>query len=121
VAKTSPEKLAYIKAWRAANPEKVRAARKRYAERHREEINERSRQYAQENPEAIRERFHQRDKAKVRARNLVRKAVDRGDLVKEPCERCGSSKRIQAHHPSYDKPLEVVWLCEPCHREEDFG
>jgi hypothetical protein len=22
-----------------------------------------------------------------------------------------------AHHEDYDKPLEVVWLCQPCHKQ----
>ena len=47
----------------------------------------------------------------------------RGKLVKIPCEKCGSP-RSQMHHPDYDKPLLVEWLCRPCHmahhRQEKF-
>lgn len=38
----------------------------------------------------------------------------RGKLVQVPCEKCGSPKS-QMHHHNYDKPLEVEWLCRPCH------
>jgi hypothetical protein len=31
-----------------------------------------------------------------------------------PCSTCGS-KKSEAHHPDYTKPLEIVWLCHPCH------
>jgi tRNA pseudouridine38-40 synthase len=32
-------------------------------------------------------------------------------------EWCGSERDIQAHHPDYDRPLMVVWICGVCHRE----
>lgn len=54
---------------------------------------------------------------KYRARNIVNGRVFRGSLVPEPCRRCGSTNRVQAHHPDYSAPLDVEWLCEPCHRE----
>jgi hypothetical protein len=31
------------------------------------------------------------------------------------CEDCGSGAR-ERHHESYDKPLDVVFLCARCHR-----
>lgn len=47
----------------------------------------------------------------------------RGKLVQVPCEKCGSPKS-QMHHHDYSKPLEVEWLCRPCHmtlhRQEEF-
>ncbi len=38
----------------------------------------------------------------------------RGKLKRQSCAVCGSSES-QMHHPSYDKPLEVEWLCRRCH------
>lgn len=56
--------------------------------------------------------------------NLVEKAIARGDLTREACESCGcdgtmSDGRalVQAHHDDYNKPLDVRWLCQPCHHE----
>jgi ribosomal protein S27AE len=37
-------------------------------------------------------------------------------LVRMPCIRCGEAKSV-AHHEDYDKPLEVMWLCQPCHKQ----
>lgn len=33
------------------------------------------------------------------------------------CENCGSTENLHRHHPDYDKPLEIMVLCEPCHKE----
>ena len=46
-----------------------------------------------------------------------RRALRVGRLVRPTeCSACGEAKpRIAGHHPDYDKPLEVVWLCMQCH------
>lgn len=35
------------------------------------------------------------------------------------CESCGEAKPLDGHHEDYSKPLEVVWLCRPCHHAAD--
>lgn len=50
-----------------------------------------------------------------RAQNAVSYALRKGQLVKGSCAQCGTSKDICAHHEDYSKPLDVVWLCRPCH------
>lgn len=50
------------------------------------------------------------------ARDQVKKAIEKGLLVRRPCEVCGAS-RVDAHHDDYGKPLDVRWLCPPHHRE----
>lgn len=34
------------------------------------------------------------------------------------CERCGGTKKVQAHHEDYSRPLHVIWLCAKCHKQE---
>lgn len=55
---------------------------------------------------------------KAKARRMVHDAVKRGRLVRMPCEHCGRADRVQAHHPDYSKPLDVMWLCLWCHWAE---
>lgn len=62
--------------------------------------------------ESHRRRYPKRD----RARQLAQRAIDAGRLVRQPCVKCGASP-AQAHHHDYDKPLDVEWLCRPCHAE----
>lgn len=59
-----------------------------------------------------------------RALNKVTKAIKRGLLIPQPCECCGfagvrknGTRAVHAHHDDYSKPLEVRWLCRPCHYE----
>lgn len=68
--------------------------------------------------------FHEKSKvwnhenrAKRAAHIKVGNAVRDGKLTKpEACERCQSTAlRLHGHHEDYSKPLEVMWLCEPCH------
>lgn len=57
-----------------------------------------------------------RDRQKVLARNLVRRQVHRGKMVKGPCEVCGDPN-TDGHHDDYSKPREVRWLCRAHHKE----
>jgi ribosomal protein S27AE len=50
------------------------------------------------------------------AHKAVQDALAAGDLIRQPCERCGDAKS-QAHHDDYDRPLDVRWLCPKHHRE----
>jgi hypothetical protein len=56
------------------------------------------------------------DKRRTAAHNAVTRAVRSGALIRKPCERCQTEKSY-AHHEDYDRPLDVVWLCQPCHKE----
>jgi len=56
------------------------------------------------------------DKRRVACHNAVARAIKAGKLVPEPCVRCQSEKSL-AHHEDYDKPLDVMWLCQPCHSQ----
>ncbi len=53
-------------------------------------------------------------KLKVKAHNVA------SGLKPCPCVECGTTKRVEAHHPDYSKPSEVMWLCSQHHRFEHF-
>lgn len=61
--------------------------------------------------------WSEEEKRRHRVRSVTAYAVLRGVLTKQPCARCGAAK-VQAHHTDYERPLEVVWLCRPCHLTE---
>ena len=50
-----------------------------------------------------------------RAQGKVQHALRSGMLQKQPCWVCG--EKAVAHHPDYDRPLDVVWLCQPHHKQ----
>lgn len=52
-----------------------------------------------------------------KAHSLVSYAVKCGRISKpKHCDDCGiEAKRIHGHHEDYSKPLDVAWLCVPCH------
>jgi hypothetical protein len=50
------------------------------------------------------------------ARIAVAKALRHGRLVRpDKCQKCPSLGPLEAHHPDYSRPLDVEWLCRPCH------
>ncbi len=51
------------------------------------------------------------------ARGKLYQAIKRGKVSRpNQCGRCRKrAKRIEGHHSDYTKPLEVQWVCPPCH------
>jgi len=55
---------------------------------------------------------------KVKARNIVNKAIQTGKLTRpDHCESCLKKCFVEAHHEDYSKPLDVDWLCGKCHNK----
>lgn len=72
------------------------------------EVNTRSGRYRRRNPE------------KCEARDKVHYALKKGRIQKEVCVVCGEP-RVHAHHETYAKPLDVVWLCDIHHNNLHSG
>lgn len=54
-----------------------------------------------------------------RAYHRVGLAVESGELEKpDKCARCGYEADLEAHHPNYARPLDVIFLCRKCHAIE---
>jgi len=90
---------------RARNRDREKVKSSAYWKANAEQRREIQRAYEKENPE------------KIRAHQKVRQALKKGLLVRpETCSNCGALERIQSHHENYEFPLEVTWLCQPCHK-----
>ena len=58
------------------------------------------------------------DPVKQAARIAVQRAIEAGTLVRPPtCSACSREVAVQGHHDDYSKPLDVRWLCVPCHNK----
>lgn len=97
--------MANNRRWRLANPEKSRVIKQRWDERNADK------------KRAYLDGWYHNNPIRRRAHTAVRRALRDGRIVRpSSCVRCGGTGRIEAHHPDYFKPLEVEWLCTPCHR-----
>ena len=53
-----------------------------------------------------------------KASHIVGNAIRGGKLFRWPvCAIPECDKKPQAHHPDYSRPLDVVWLCPPHHKQ----
>ena len=47
----------------------------------------------------------------------VGNAIRDGHLIPQPCEICGETNNVHAHHDDYSKQLDVRWLCASHHKQ----
>jgi len=84
----------------------------------REELREKSRDYFLNNKEKFSKSskaWSRRNAEKNKAHCKVYRAIKSGELLKESCF-CGEVE-VEAHHEDYSKPLDVIWLCNPHHKQ----
>ena len=115
------EKISQMqKNWREKNPEKYKewywkneASREKKKLKHREWL-EKNKDAQYESAKLHKKRYPE----KVRARDILRKAVYEGRILKpNTCEICmKKSVKIEGHHEDYSLPYNVKWLCVKCHR-----
>lgn len=111
-----------------------------YRERNREELREKRKVWLKEHPEYEKAKYKKRSERKLtlrkedrgfgigiklteeevkhhaKAKQIVRSALRNGILEKLPCFVCGEGN-VEGHHPDYDSPLDVVWLCRKHHMQ----
>ncbi len=115
--KLTPAQLAK-KAYAERNKEKVALAKKTYRENNRDKVKATNAAYFQRNKDKIAARvrgYREKHPNKYKAHNMVNNAISAGKMFSEGCESCGTDYDTHAHHDDYLKPLNVRWLCVPCH------
>lgn len=124
----NPEKYnAKKREYRKNNLEKVRALTRKGNRKWRDKADPdgaKQRAYSKKHYQLNKERLRKQNKEYYNANPLKNKAWSAfwnakkyGKITTQPCEICGTSERIEGHHPDYNKPLEVIWLCAKHHRE----
>ena len=87
------------KQWKEKHPELVKSYRRKWNKANREYYAMR-----QKRIDGI---------ARIKIRDLLRSGKIQKD---KKCSVCKiSDTRIEAHHPDYGNPLDVVWVCRLCH------
>lgn len=62
-------------------------------------------------------KHREKTKARKKAHKKVENAIKFGNLVRQPCNVCGSVDS-HAHHEDYNKPMEIIWLCPQHHKDQ---
>ena len=57
------------------------------------------------------------ERHKVRAKTVTRMRVRNGTIIRPGCcSKCKKKCKPEGHHPDYNKPKEIIWLCSECHK-----
>lgn len=61
------------------------------------------------------QQWRKRNPKSYLAHLCVKNALSIGVIERQPCEVCGTEK-AEAHHPDYERPYDVIWLCRAHHK-----
>jgi hypothetical protein len=107
--------------WRLKNKEYIKEHDKKYRQENQEQIKAYQKEWNKNNLDLImksKTKWMKKNPGAVNAHHAVNRALKNGKLSKSLCCQfinC-NNKNVQAHHPDYSKPLEVIWLCPKHHK-----
>jgi len=132
--KTRETRLAVDKEHYVKNRERLLEEKKTFYKENKEEVLEKGREYRKANKARVRELGRERyrdnrdkilerrkayvsqNKEKIKVQHSVRRLKKQGHIIPSShCWHCGEDSP-EAHHPDYNKPLSIVWLCRSCHQ-----
>lgn len=126
----TPQRKEYMRRWRELNMTKDRARRyyKKWSDKSWDKYYGKNKEKRKENVRkwVVTEKGKQHIKLQgiiaiklrpkaVKAKRILNHVIASGKIVRKPCNVCGSNKS-QGHHPNYDYPLRVKWLCAQHHK-----
>lgn len=102
------EKVEYNKKWRESNKDKWREHNREYSKKY----NQKSDKIKKANM-----KWRKSNKEKIRAEIIANRKIS--FPKNKLCENCNLVLATQRHHQDYSKPLEVMFVCKPCHYKLD--
>lgn len=63
-------------------------------------------------------KWQRKNPEKAAAHSAVGRAIKAGKLIPQPCEVCGATEGVDAHHDDYGRKLDVRWLCRKHHKQQ---
>lgn len=113
--KNKDKRLEYSRGYYEQNKESRLAYSKGYRQEHKEEEKARTKKWIKANRKRYNKLMqlnYQRNKFKQKARNKARRNVPIPDIF---CQKCGLKPAKERHHSDYSNPLDVIFICKPCH------
>ena len=93
------------------------AHKHRHSSEHREKVLAYDRARGGRQDKAYRDKKREQNPDAYKARNAVNNAIRGGRIVRpDRCRHCHKQCKPHGHHPDYERPLDVVWLCAECHQ-----
>ena len=104
--------------YRKRNPIKTKQYRRKYYKKNYDKIADSiARWRKSKNGQEYRRGWQAKNREKYSAHYKLYYQIKCGNIIRPTqCSSCkNESSRIEGHHSDYSKPLDVMWLCKPCH------
>ncbi len=108
----------YMKQWQHNNKDKLRENQKRWRSKnpnYQKEYRQKTNGYS-ESRTIYNRNYNMRYPKRYKATTILNNAVRDGKIIRpNNCSKCNKECKPEGHHEDYDKPLNVIWLCNSCH------